>query len=125
MALNKKKTDPKLGKLVGDHLRSIGHESPEVKSDIQATRRSKNFLIKKVMVLPPEWVGVIKDNDSAIVDSSDSAPLSSQETQDEEEAIEYFVGLGLESILKDRFNSIEEEFSVNGCLDTNVGVSIH
>jgi hypothetical protein len=95
-----------------------------LREGIRAKIKSE-FSDKKIMVIPPEWVGVIKDNDSAIVDSSDSASLSTQETQDEEEAIEYFVGLGLESILKDRFNSIEEEFSVNGCLDTNVGVSIH
>ena len=83
------------------------------------------FSDKKIMVLPPEWVGVIKDNDSAIVDSSDSTTLSSQETQDEEEAMEYFVGLGLESILKDRFNAIEEEFSVNESAGDISGVSIH
>ena len=89
------------------------------------TKIKSEFSDKKIMVLPPEWAGMIEDNDSAIADTTDTELLSYQEIKNEDEAIEYFVGLGLESILKDRFNSIEEEFSVNENAGVISGISIH
>ncbi len=62
MALNKKKTDPKLGKLVGDHLRSIGHESPEVKSDINDDQKIEK--IKELFSGIMETIGLDLNNDS-------------------------------------------------------------
>jgi hypothetical protein len=99
-----------------------------LREGIRANIKS-DFSDKKVMVLPPEWVGMIKDRDAETVDSvvDETVPvnLTPQDIAEEDEAIEYFISLGLEAILRDRFNSVEEELAVNNSIDISIGVSVH
>jgi|JYMV01.1.fsa_nt_gi hypothetical protein len=83
----------------------------------------EGFEDQSVRVVAPEWVEMMGRLETHEI--SDGAELTAEEMEEEEEAMGYFVAVGLESIITDRFNSFEEGVAVNDNIGTNLGVSIH
>ncbi len=115
--MNTKKVELEIGEEMFDFL---------LREGIRANIKDE-FSDKKVKVLPPEWAEML-EGDKQEVDSDgvgDIAPLTAEELAEEDKAMGYFVAMGLEAILKDRFNSIEEEVAINENIETKIGISIH